>query len=31
MENTHFDEVSGDESRPPDYTNYPKNNQKGPG
>ena len=26
-----FDEVSGDASQPPDYTNHPKNNRKGPG
>ena len=30
MENFHFDEVSGDSSRPPDYPNCPKSNQKGP-
>ena len=27
----HFDEVSGDASRPPDYPNHPKNNKKGTG
>ena len=27
MENIHFDEVSGDASRPPDHSNHPKNNQ----
>ena len=27
----HFDEVSGDASRNPDYPNHPKNNKKGPG
>ena len=31
MENIHFDEVSGNASRPTDYSNHPKNNQKGPG
>ena len=31
MENIHFDEVLGDASRPPEYSNHPKNNQKGPG
>ena len=31
IENIHFDEVSGDASRPLDYANRPKNNQKGPG
>ena len=31
MENMHFDKVSGDAYRPPDYPNQPKNYQKGPG
>ena len=26
MVNIHFDEVLGDASRPPDYSNHPKNN-----
>ena len=30
MENMHFGEVSGDASWPSDYTEQPKNNQKGP-
>ena len=31
MENVHFDEVSGDASWPPDYSNHPNNTQKVPG
>ena len=30
MENMHFDELLGNASQPPDHTNHPKNNQKGP-
>ena len=29
MKDIHFDEVSGDSSRPPDYPNHPNNNRKG--
>ena len=31
MKNIHFDEFSGDISWPPDYSNHPNNNKKGPG